>query len=253
MKLRLPSLVLSVGQACNLRCKNCANFAPYALPEMRKYPLESIIADFETLFKVADIDVLQIQGGEPLLYKELPKLLGYLGACSEVTQITITTNGLITPSDEIMMICRINKIILTISNYPQNVKNRQNFALKCLTFKVDVQLYDFAAKQALWYDCGGLDTPRENDDNVVTERYNHCAFNGCLTLQDGELHRCSRAKNAYKLQGFQAVLGDYVKVRGNNHLLEDIIAYHTPPRFETACRYCNGTFGTKMIPPAEQL
>ena len=229
MKLNLPGLVLSVGQACNLRCKNCANFAPHALSEMRRYSVESIIADFEALFKVANIALLQIQGGEPLVYKDLNKLLGYLSACREVEYISIATNGTITPSDETMMLCRMHKIPFRVSNYPQNRDNLQNLALKLRVFKVDAVMYDFASKQALWYDCGGMDTPRENDDNVVAERFNRCAFRGCLTLEDGELHRCSRAKNAYKLQGIELEAGDYVQVRNNPNLRADIIAYHTPP------------------------
>ena len=95
MKLEVPFLVLSVGQACNLRCKNCANFAPYALPEMRKYPIESIISDFEALFKaVGKINSLQIQGGEPLIYQDLPKLVAYLATCPEIENIVIATNGI---------------------------------------------------------------------------------------------------------------------------------------------------------------
>ena len=244
MRVSIPYLVLSVGQACNLRCKNCANFAPQSLPEMRKYSLESIIADFETIFKSADIELLQIQGGEPLVYKGLNKLLGYLGACREVNRIVIATNGIITPSDETMLICRMNKISFRVSNYPQNRGNLQNFVIKCKTFKVDVNLYDFASQKALWYDCGGLDTPREENDRIVTERFNRCSFKGCLTLEDGELHRCSRAKNAYNLQNIELMPEDYVQVRGNKNFLNDLIAYHTPPRFEN---------NVNMIPAAEQL
>ena len=229
MRVTIPFLVLSVGQACNLRCRNCANFAPYALPEMRKYSLESIIGDFEAILKVADINSLQIQGGEPLIYKELNKLLGYLGACHEINKIAIATNGMITPSDEIMMICRINKIGLRISNYPQNRNNLPHFVQKCRTFRIDTSLYDFSSNQSLWYDCGGLNMPRENNDKVVAKRFYNCDFQGCLTLEDGELHRCSRAKNAYKLQGINLEPGDYVQVRNNPNLLNDLIDYHTPP------------------------
>ena len=46
---------------------------------------------------------------------------------------------------------------------------------------------------------------------------------------------------------------DFVKVRGNENLVEDLFSYLSNPRFETACRYCNGTFGTRKIPAAEQL
>lgn len=254
MKIRLPFLVLSVGQMCNLRCKDCANFAPYALPEMRKYSLESIVSDFESLFKaVAKIDVLQIQGGEPLVYKELPKLIGYLGECSEIEQITIATNGMLIPNDEVIHACINNKVKFRISNYPQNRNNLSAFVEKLSAYRIDAELYDFATKESFWLDCGGLDTPRENNDEVVARRFNSCSFKGCLTMENGELHRCSRAKNAYSLQGFNSVKGDFVNVRNNKNLYDDIIQYHTPPHFETACRYCLGTSSARKIPPAQQL
>ena len=254
MKLEVPFLVLSVGQACNLRCKNCANFAPYALPEMRKYPIESIISDFEALFKaVGKINSLQIQGGEPLIYQDLPKLVAYLATCPEIENIVIATNGIFTPSDMLMYICSVLGVQFRVSNYPQNTKNLSSIAEKAKKFNVNVSTYDFASNEALWFDCGGLDTPRENDDSVVAERFNRCSFKGCLTLENGELHRCSRAANAYKLQGFESVDGDFVKVRDNKNLYEDMLSYYAPPRFENACRYCNGTFNVRKIPAAEQI
>lgn len=232
MRLCIPYLVLSVGQACNLRCRHCANFAPYALPEMRQYPIETIIADFESLFKaVGKIKSLQIQGGEPLIYKNLNKLVAYLCTCPEIETIIIATNGMIVPNDLLMYICKVMGVRFRISNYPQNRKVVPSFIEKAQKFNVEVTGYDFAGHGNFWYDCGGLDTPRETDDNIVSVRFNTCAFCGCLTLENGELHRCSRAGNAYKLQGFEAVAGDFVKVRDNKNLYEDLLSYHTPPPF----------------------
>lgn len=254
MKLKLRFLVLSVGQACNLKCKNCANFSPYALPEMKTYSLESIIADFETLFAAVDVHYMQIQGGEPLLYKNLHKLIGYLAACNSIErEIRIATNGLITPNDTLMKICSLYNVHFRISNYPQSQNNLMRFVQKCQQWDVPVTMYNFASRKAMWYDCGGLDTPREDDDEIVQERFRNCSFGRhCLTLEDGELHRCSRAKNAYKLQGFESQHGDFVRVRGNKNFYEELKEYITPPlRFETACRYCNGQ--SRLISPAEQL
>jgi len=206
MKFRIPYMVLSVGQMCNLRCKNCANFAPYAPAMLRRYPIEKIIADFEALFKIIGrIDLLQIQGGEPLIYSDLPKLIGYLSACKEVAEIVIATNGTITPKDEWWHTFSINNVKLRVSNYPQNRDNLEAFVNKAQSYRVNLKLYDFASHESLWYDCGGLNTPRENDDRIVAARFNKCAFKGCLTLENGELHRCSRAPNAHILQGFKQI------------------------------------------------
>lgn len=230
MKLNIPFMVLSVGQACNLRCKDCGNFAPYSPPERLRYPVETIISDFENLFKaVGRIQSLQIQGGEPLIYKDLPKLVAYLATCPEIELITIATNGMVTPNDTLMYICRFMGVRFRVSNYAQNTKNIPALVEKAQKFGVTVTGYNFATGEALWYDCGGLDTPRENDDSVVAERFDKCSFRVCLTLENGELHHCSRAANAYKLQGFDAVEGDYVSVRHNEKLYEDLISYYTPP------------------------
>lgn len=78
--------------------------APYVPPQMRRYPIEDIIADFESLFK-------------------------FIG--------------------------RIDR------------------------------LYDFTSQEALWYDCGYINTPRENDDRIVDDRFNRCALKVCLTLENG--------------------------------------------------------------------
>lgn len=253
MQLKLPRLILSVRQMCNLRCKNCGNFVPYAPKETRRYPIENIIADFESLFKVVGkIKRLQIQGGEPLLYSDLPKLTSYLRARKEVQKIIVATNGMICPDDELMKNFAANKIHIRVSNY---LKNKSTLlADKAKIFGVEIRLYNFVSGEALWYDCGDKNTPREDDDAVVAERFANCAFNICLTLENGKLHRCSRAPNAHKIQGFDAIPKiDFVSVRDNDNLRDHLISYLANPHFETACRHCYGTAGAKKIPAAEQL
>lgn len=204
MKLRIPYLVVSVGQMCNLKCKNCSNFVPYAPKELLRYPIENIITDFEALFKtISRIDLLQIQGGEPFTYTDLPKLTSYLSACNEIGEIVVATNGTITPQDEVWHNLSINNIKLRVSNYLQNRSNLKKFLNKAQTYRVNVNLYNFASRENLWYDCGGLDTPREDNDEIVFQRFNSCAFKGCLTIENGTLHRCSRAPNAHIMQNFE--------------------------------------------------
>lgn len=69
-------MVLCVGQACNYKCKNCGNFAPYAPAEFMRYKLEDIISWMKQILEAVDsIDVLQIQGGEPFAYSDLGRLI----------------------------------------------------------------------------------------------------------------------------------------------------------------------------------
>lgn len=255
MKLAIDFLVLHVGQMCNMRCKNCSNFVPYASAESKRYPVEKIISDLETVFKVVKkIKYLQVQGGEPFIYSDLPKLLGYLGACREIEHIMIATNGMKVPDDEIWHSCSMNNITIRISNYPQNRGNLEKFAQKAQAYRVNLNMYDFAGHRSTWKDLGTLDeVVLEDNDAVVTERFNKCTFNVCLTLADGEFHRCGRGVNAAYALGFEPAPGDCVKVRDNKNFKYDLITYLAYPHFETACRYCNGTYGVRDIPAAVQL
>lgn len=182
-------------------------------------------------------------------------MTSYLRACKEINEIFIATNGTIIPSDELMRNFAVNGIEIRVSNYNLNRRNLEAFVAKAQAYGVEMTLYDFATGEALWYDCGGLNTPREDNDAIVAERFAKCEYSICLTLENGELHRCSRAVNAHRLQGFDNLPppADYVYVRGNENLRRDLLEYFSAPHFETACRYCNGTANTGKIPAAEQI
>ena len=73
---KIRFMVLSVGQACSYKCKNCGNFAPYAPAEFMRYKLEDIISWMKKILEAVDsISVLQIQGGEPFAYSDLGRLI----------------------------------------------------------------------------------------------------------------------------------------------------------------------------------
>lgn len=77
-KLQTRLLAISVGQACSLKCKDCANFAPYAKKENMRYSLESIKNGLDKLLPFfEEIDTFHIQGGEPFLYSDLAELICY--------------------------------------------------------------------------------------------------------------------------------------------------------------------------------
>lgn len=92
------SLVLVVGQACNLKCINCGNFCPISLPETRRYDINSIIKSLDIVYKNSHkIRYLQIQGGEPFVYSDLIKLMNWLRDKKKIVAIEIATNGMLIP------------------------------------------------------------------------------------------------------------------------------------------------------------
>ena len=91
----LRSLRVSVTDRCNLRCQYCMPEADYAW-----LPRESIL-DFEEIAILVDafasegVDRVRITGGEPLLRRDLPRLIELLAARPAIRDLALTTNGVL--------------------------------------------------------------------------------------------------------------------------------------------------------------
>lgn len=89
------NLRISVTDRCNIRCFYC-------MPETDvQFVPRAEILDFEDIERFARIAVglgvtkLRITGGEPLLRRDLPKLVARLAAIPGVNDIALTTNGVL--------------------------------------------------------------------------------------------------------------------------------------------------------------
>jgi GTP 3',8-cyclase len=91
----LRNLRLSVTDRCNLRCAYC-------MPEQEYVwlPREEFL-DFEELSVLVDVfitlgvDKVRLTGGEPLLRRDLPELVGLLAAKPGLRELALTTNGVL--------------------------------------------------------------------------------------------------------------------------------------------------------------
>lgn len=91
----LRAVRISVTDRCNLRCEYCMPEAEYAWLE-REHLLH-----FEEIDRVVDVLVglgvrkVRLTGGEPLLRRDLPALVGLLSRRPELGEIGLTTNGML--------------------------------------------------------------------------------------------------------------------------------------------------------------
>lgn len=256
---RIPFLVVSVGQACTLKCKDCGNFSPYAEKENLAYACDKIISDLKLILKACTyIKVLQIQGGEPFIYPQLDRILHFLIDEKKVKNIQIATNGTIVP-EKLFYLLRNKKIEVRISNYP--VVDSIKICRLCEEFdksNIKYSKYSFAGGSGEWTDCGSVGTPKETNDAIAADRFARCLFRGCLTLENGYIGKCSRCIHAAKVQGFTPKKGDYISVRESTNLKKELHRYREKSNtqnafFMEACRYCYGSFYGKKIKPAVQL
>jgi len=89
----LRNLRLSVTDRCNLRCSYCMPEAEYVW-----LPREDLL-QFEEMSRLVDVftglgvDKIRLTGGEPLLRRDLPRLIQMIAAKPAIRDLALTTNG----------------------------------------------------------------------------------------------------------------------------------------------------------------
>ncbi|HKW40623.1 MAG TPA: GTP 3',8-cyclase MoaA [Gemmatimonadales bacterium] len=91
----LASLRLSVTDRCNLRCRYCMPEDDYVwLPRASILTFEELDR-LVTVFAWLGVHKVRLTGGEPLLRHDLPTLVGMIARNPGVTDLAMTTNGLL--------------------------------------------------------------------------------------------------------------------------------------------------------------
>ncbi|MDO8643668.1 MAG: radical SAM protein, partial [bacterium] len=96
---RIEYLRLSVTDLCNLRCHYCMPLSGVASRE------RSEILSFEEIERMVQILAslgirrVRITGGEPLVRRGLPDLIGRIKKISGIEEVLLTTNGLLLERD----------------------------------------------------------------------------------------------------------------------------------------------------------
>jgi len=86
---------LSVTDRCKLRCKYCMPEQDYVwLPREDVLTFEEM-AGLTGYFTDLGVDRVRLTGGEPLLRRDLPQLIRLLLQNRRVTDIALTTNGIL--------------------------------------------------------------------------------------------------------------------------------------------------------------
>ncbi len=197
-KICLGRTIVSLTTFCTLNCKNCNMLTPYN-KQKRTYDLKLLKQDIQMLLSNVDfISNFVIVGGEPLLYKELPEYIEYLGSNYKfkIGNIQIITNGMLIPSKELMTAMKKYNVEIRISDYTNAVDyNEKLNQLKNTLDKNEIKWISF--KQDEWLDFG---FPEEridmgNDRESLREHMLACQPM-CPILHDGKIYYCTSAWSA---------------------------------------------------------
>ncbi len=91
----LRSLRISVTDRCNLRCHYCMPEEEYVwLPHEEILSFEEIV-ELADIFTELGVDKVRLTGGEPLLRRDLDRLIRMLAQNSRIRDLALTTNGIL--------------------------------------------------------------------------------------------------------------------------------------------------------------
>jgi cyclic pyranopterin phosphate synthase len=91
----LRNLRLSVTDRCNLRCEYCMPEEDYVwLPREDVLHFEEMSALVD-IFLALGVDKIRLTGGEPLLRRDLPALVGMIAGKPGLNDLALTTNGVL--------------------------------------------------------------------------------------------------------------------------------------------------------------
>src|SRR5262252_6681453 len=89
----MRDLRISVTDRCNFRCTYCMPFDEYTWIERQEVLSFEEIERIVRLFLSFGVQKVRLTGGEPLVRKDLHKLISRLSTIAGVPDLSLTTNG----------------------------------------------------------------------------------------------------------------------------------------------------------------
>lgn len=192
-KVYFSSISFLPSTACNLKCKACLNFNPYA-KEFYVREWDQIKKDIDIFFQHVDrIMLFHVSGGEPMIYKHIGEVIGYLyhQYGDRIDTLRTVTNGTVVPDDEILEQLARCDVEITVDDYREAVPQyNDNFA--ALLEKLEkYHIRYYINKVDEWIDLA----PDRTDFSDWSEEQLQRHFDACCQswqeLRDGKLYSCN--------------------------------------------------------------
>lgn len=255
-KMVLTSLSFLPATVCNLRCKNCLNFAPY-IKKQEVRDIEYLKADVDLLFSKVDYILLfHISGGEPFLYPQIADFLSYVGKIyrGQIARLEITTNGTILPSDDVCRSLQRHGIEVVLDDYRDTLPEYHDiFVAICEKFKKHGVLYR-TQKAENWIALNPAQPPKDLSEKEAQAHFNLCAV-PWQEYRDGRFYLCNYSAYA-AVAGLYRVRNDEwfsIENKFNKKELMEFRLGYSEKGYVDFCRQCDGYLNNPhRVIPAEQ-
>lgn len=237
-KIFVKQVELVLTTRCTLRCKDCSNLMQYYM-DPYDFDAEMLLKDIKTLAKAVDgIGQLVLIGGEPLMHRSFDLILREVVEEPKIGSVHVVSNGTIMPKTTTIKLLKHPKVIVTLSEYPENIVPKRARILKMLQDN-HISILNYPCE---WQDLGCLGYQADTNPKSMKARYKKCYRKRCNTLLDGEFHICPRSAHGSALEQFVLPNNDYVQIRGREDtksIRHELAALSRLP-YLTACGCCKG-------------
>ena len=261
----LRVLTLYVTDKCSLRCKYCAAGKQYYEPrEMKDVPLETMMKDYRRMLELVDwIDTLELLGGEPLLRRDLDKIIN--GICqnpmlsTKVGQLLIVTNATIVPREAVLRaMAQYENVIVQISNYC-SASNQINRLVEALErWGIRYVVADFQGPGRGWTKIMQIEQDRsELSTQALRSKREHGCITQCNSVKEGRFYLCDLLVTMHDIHAVPNEQGMSVDIYDADakEKMARYLSYDEP--LPAACSWCSGCspedWNAKTIPAAEQI
>lgn len=256
-ELALTSLSYLPTTVCNLRCKNCLNFAPYIKKQTFR-DIDYLKSDVDLLFdRVDHILLFHISGGEPFLYPEIEEFLSYIGDRyrERICRLEITTNGTILPPDDVCRTLKKYGVGVVLDDYRDALPKYQGvFASICQKFeKYDVSYR--IQKAESWIALNPTQPPKNFSEEDVQAHFHACGV-PWQEYREGRFYLCNYSAYAAVAGLYQVRENEWFSIENDfnkKELMEFRLGY-SEKGYVDFCRQCDGYFNNPYhVMPAEQM
>jgi len=178
-RLHIHHLNVNITDHCTLRCRDCSLLVPY-YSERKKYPLEDVAVGLGRFFGIVDyVQELHLIGGEPLLYKQLPRLIAEIGSQyrNKIGEFAIATNGTLVPDEAVLEQAKRYDVLFTISDYRGSAAFSGREQVDEILSKLE--RWDIAYRignKSVWFDFNGGIPEDVSTEDTLEKRFQKCFF-----------------------------------------------------------------------------
>lgn len=257
-----PIIEYVVTTHCTMNCKHCNTRVPYFTQDthVRAIDFDTFKRDVERLLSGVDYVLLfGLVGGEPLLAKDLPKMVDFCLKQKKIHSVFIPTNCTLLPSPELLEVMKNKKFSIQISDYrkvanlPRGITCRHD-EFKELLLKNSINFNDVHEKYdaMTWFTMPELWVDRQAAASNQAH-FDNCFGRKCNMLCDGKILQCTlSAYIARNMELIEEIEKELVDIRTSKDVRRDLIRFYCRP-FSAFCNYCHFDHMQWGLPCGEQL